>query len=121
MPRGGIDQSYSAKTPAEVIELFTSGKESARSWVKEQKAIADAAGLGRVLEHKLKLLRPLRPAAFCQALLSMKEESDWWRMGPSKLAKWHGCMVSSGRDLHGMSPAPRCAEFTSKKKSDRTN
>ncbi|CAK9041041.1 unnamed protein product [Durusdinium trenchii] len=45
-PQGGIDQSYSAKTPAEVIELFTSGKESARSWVKEQKAIADAAGLG---------------------------------------------------------------------------
>ena len=43
---GGVDQSYSAKTVLEVIELFTEGIEGKRSSLREQKAIADAAGLG---------------------------------------------------------------------------
>jgi len=45
-PPGGVDPSYSPKTPAEVIALFTQGSENARSEVRAQKAIADAAGLG---------------------------------------------------------------------------
>ena len=43
---GGVDQSYSAKTVAEVIELFTEGIESKRSSLREQKALAEAAQLG---------------------------------------------------------------------------
>ncbi|CAE7947537.1 TNXB [Symbiodinium sp. KB8] len=45
-PTGGIDQSYSARTPAEVIRLFTEGKENARSYLRAQKALAEEAGLG---------------------------------------------------------------------------
>ena len=47
---GGIDQSYSARTPAEVIRLFTEGKENARSYLRAQKALAEEAGLGKALQ-----------------------------------------------------------------------
>ena len=48
MASGGIDQTYSARTPPEVIELFKQGKENARTYVRAQKALAEEAGLGRI-------------------------------------------------------------------------
>jgi hypothetical protein len=45
-PPGGVDEWYSAKTPHEVIELFTQGIVASRQDVREQNSLAAASGLG---------------------------------------------------------------------------